>query len=66
MRQEFDFLVAVKGDLDNPRLEVGKHDAWRWLSADELSLLEENRNQSDPLVRRAVEAALTWEAMHKQ
>lgn len=59
-RQELDFVVVVGGDLDHPRLEAGKHDAWRWLGAGDLPLLDEGRRDGDVLVRKAVTAALRW------
>jgi 8-oxo-dGTP diphosphatase len=34
-RIEQDFLVRVDGDLNFPRLEVGKHTEWRWITQSE-------------------------------
>lgn len=59
-RQELDFVVTVAGDLDNPRLEAGKHDAWRWVGPGDLAVLDESRRDGDVLVRKAVTAALRW------
>lgn len=43
LRREFDFLVEVEGNLDQPRLERSKHIEFRWVGVDDLSLFEENR-----------------------
>jgi 8-oxo-dGTP pyrophosphatase MutT (NUDIX family) len=59
LHREFDFLVSVVGDLHRPRLERPKHIEFRWLAADELDVLAENRDSDDGLVRRLVELALT-------
>lgn len=56
-RREFDFRVAVAGDLARPRLEQPKHVEYRWLS-DDLSLLDENRGEEDGYVRHVVAQAL--------
>lgn len=53
-RLETDFLIRVDGDLDRPRLEPTKHTAYRWLAADELSLLDEGRTPGDVLIRQLV------------
>ncbi|HEY0699192.1 MAG TPA: NUDIX domain-containing protein [Micromonospora sp.] len=55
-REEVDFLVRVDGDLDRPRLEADKHTGFRWLSEDELDLLDENRPPADTLMRQMAEA----------
>jgi 8-oxo-dGTP diphosphatase len=36
IRIEEDFVVRVDGDLANPRLEAGKHTAYRWITEDEV------------------------------
>jgi 8-oxo-dGTP pyrophosphatase MutT (NUDIX family) len=60
-RREFDFVVAVDGDLDRPRLEESKFTEWRWVGLGDLDLLAEGRPPDDRvifhLVRRALEAA---------
>jgi 8-oxo-dGTP diphosphatase len=56
--REFDFLVEVDGDLDAPRLEWPKHTELRWIGADELDLLDENRGADDGIVRQLVEIGL--------
>jgi 8-oxo-dGTP diphosphatase len=50
-RLEYDFVVAVDGDLGAPRLEVGKHTEQRWVTVDELDLLLENRTVDEDLIR---------------
>ena len=57
-RREFDFLVSVDGDLDNPRLEVPKQIEFRWIGRDETPILDENRGRDNGLVRQVVELAL--------
>jgi 8-oxo-dGTP pyrophosphatase MutT (NUDIX family)/2'-5' RNA ligase len=57
-RREFDFLVAVDGDLARPRLEWPKHTEFRWIGGDELILLDENEGRDDGLVRHLAELAL--------
>jgi 8-oxo-dGTP pyrophosphatase MutT (NUDIX family) len=57
-RREFDFAVEVAGDLSTPTLEWPKHTEYRWVGADDVSLLDENRGADDNLIRRLVEIAL--------
>jgi 8-oxo-dGTP diphosphatase len=54
-RVESDFLVRVEGDLSRPRLEVGKHTEFRWLSEREVSVLDEHRDVNGGLIRRIAE-----------
>ena len=54
-RIETDFLVRVDGDLDRPRLEVGKHTEFRWLGPADLAVLDENRESNDGMIRRIAE-----------
>jgi len=56
-RREFDFIVAVDGDFDRPRLASREHVEHRWLARDELAVLDENRGADDGLIRRIVSAA---------
>jgi 8-oxo-dGTP diphosphatase len=56
--REFDFVVEVEGDLYHPRLEWPKQTEFRWLGADDLDLLDENRGADDGTVRHLVEIAL--------
>jgi RimJ/RimL family protein N-acetyltransferase len=62
-RHETDYLVEVDGDLDDPCLEEGKHDAWAWVGQEELALLMVGRADGDrrlrDLVARAVRTRLT-------
>jgi len=37
VRHELDYLVDVDGDLAAPALEQGKHDAYAWVGADNLT-----------------------------
>ena len=50
-RHETDFLVRVEGNLEHPRLEVGKHTEFRWLGPHELGTLAD----SDGMIRRIAE-----------
>jgi 8-oxo-dGTP diphosphatase len=64
-RLEYDFVVAVDGDLDAPRLEVGKHTEQRWVTVDELDLLLENRTVDEDLIRwvaSVADAVRRWAA----
>ncbi len=54
-RVEIDYLVSVKGDLDAPRLEVGKHTQWRWLAVSELALVDQDGRYGDQLIRELIE-----------
>ena len=54
-RLETDFLIRVDGDLSRPRLEVGKHTAYKWITRDEIAVLDENKGIDDGLVRQIVE-----------
>jgi 8-oxo-dGTP pyrophosphatase MutT (NUDIX family) len=58
LRREFDFLVAVDGDLDRPRLAPAEHVEHRWIGSDDLDLLDENAGADGGLVRRSVELGL--------
>jgi 8-oxo-dGTP diphosphatase len=54
-RLETDFLIRVDGDLSRPRLEVGKHTAYKWITRDEIAVLDENKGIDDGLVRQIIE-----------
>lgn len=56
-RHERDFLVTVNGDLDNPQLEQDKHQEYRWIDADELDVMLENREPGDLLLRDVLDNA---------
>lgn len=62
-RTERDYLVEVDGDLDQPRLEPGKHDAYTWIGPDHLELMMAGRTDGDrrlrDIVARAVRTRLT-------
>jgi RimJ/RimL family protein N-acetyltransferase len=53
-RQETDYLVEVDGDLANPRLEEGKHDANSWVGPDTLELMMVGRTDGDRRLRDIV------------
>lgn len=53
-KREIDVLVRVTGDLAQPRLEVGKHTASRWIAAGELALLLERRDPDDVFIHDVV------------
>jgi 8-oxo-dGTP diphosphatase len=46
-RREFDFIVEVEGDLEHPRLELGKHTAFRWAGLDDVEALKAERLAGD-------------------
>ena len=55
-RVETDFLVRVDGDLSRPRLEVGKHTEFRWLTRTTRSTCStRHRDVNDGLIRRIAE-----------
>jgi 8-oxo-dGTP diphosphatase len=54
-RVETDYLVRVDGDLSRPRLEVGKHTESRWITRDDIAVLDENRGVDDGLMRQIAE-----------
>jgi len=57
-RRELDYLVDVAGDLDAPRLEVPKHDAFMWVGLTELDRLLEHGHPSETMVRDIVARGL--------
>jgi RimJ/RimL family protein N-acetyltransferase len=57
VRHEVDYLVVVDGDLDAPRLEAGKHDAYAWVGLDDLELVMEGRTDGDRRLRDIVAKA---------
>ena len=54
---ELDFLVKVKGDVNTPRLEIGKHDKYHWIASDELAMLLDKRNPDDLFIYDVVKEA---------
>jgi RimJ/RimL family protein N-acetyltransferase/8-oxo-dGTP pyrophosphatase MutT (NUDIX family) len=54
IRRELDYLVTIDGDLRQPRLEEGKHDANAWVGPDDLELLMLNRTDGDRRLRDIV------------
>ena len=59
-RREFDFIVDVRGDLTRPRLERPEHIESRWLAADDVDVLAENRGLDGGMIRDLVELALGY------
>jgi 8-oxo-dGTP pyrophosphatase MutT (NUDIX family) len=57
-RLEFDFLVKVQGDLENPKLETGKFSSYRWISLEDINILKENQNPDYLNFFRLTEKAL--------
>ena len=57
IRHEIDYLVRVDGDLQRPRLEAGKHDAYAWIGPGELELLMVGRADGDRRLRDIVAKA---------
>ncbi|HEY7415251.1 MAG TPA: NUDIX domain-containing protein [Ktedonobacteraceae bacterium] len=57
-RREFDFLVEVEGDLEHPRLEKGKHTAFRWINLEDLDVLKKEQlaggNELYQMVKKAL------------
>jgi 8-oxo-dGTP pyrophosphatase MutT (NUDIX family) len=68
-RRERDYLVAVTGDLNAPRLELPKHVEFAWVGADELDRLLEKRRPEELLVpeivRRGIETAAEMRAKER-
>lgn len=58
--REFDFVVAVDGNLGSPRLAAGEHDDFRWVGPDDLGLFDENRGRDRGLIRKVVEVGLRY------
>jgi RimJ/RimL family protein N-acetyltransferase len=57
LRYELDYLVEVDGDLDAPRLEEGKHDAYAWVGRDRLDQMMVGRTDGDRRLRDVVAKA---------
>ncbi|HEY8473458.1 MAG TPA: GNAT family N-acetyltransferase [Natronosporangium sp.] len=57
VNRELDYLVEVDGDLNAPRLEEGKHDAYAWVGLDNLELMMEGRTDGDRRARDLVAKA---------
>ena len=43
LRREFDFIISVKGDLDNIKIEEDKVTEIRWIGLEEIEILKENK-----------------------
>jgi len=59
-RREFDFLVEVSGDLQQPALETAKVSSYRWLDAANMDVLKENRTSGDTAIFNLVQRALAF------
>ncbi|HLG61825.1 MAG TPA: NUDIX domain-containing protein [Ktedonosporobacter sp.] len=59
-KREFDLLVEVTGNLDEPRLEWSKHSEFRWISLDEIEILRENRTPDDTFIYDIVKKGLEY------
>jgi 8-oxo-dGTP diphosphatase len=59
-RLEVDVVARVSGDLTKPRLEPWKHIDHRWVTRDELPLLQEGRGAEDDFIVNLVLAALLF------
>ncbi|MFD8937945.1 NUDIX hydrolase [Streptomyces sp. NPDC059578] len=58
---ESDYVVEVDGDLSSPQLERDKHTEFAWVTAEEVSLLDENaRRGGSNFIKDAVVAAHAW------
>jgi 8-oxo-dGTP diphosphatase len=55
--REFDFVVDVSGDKNNPRLEASKHVEFRWLGPEDVAVLDENPRADEGMIRELVELA---------
>lgn len=58
VRRELDYLVSVDGDLAEPRLEAGKHDAYAWIGPDNLDSMMVGRADGDRRLRDIVALAV--------
>jgi hypothetical protein len=56
--REFDFVVEVRGDLDQPQIEEEKFTEFRWVGQAELEVLKESRLADDTLIFELVGKAL--------
>ncbi|MFF4756614.1 NUDIX hydrolase [Streptomyces sp. NPDC002514] len=58
---ESDYVVEVDGDLSSPELERDKHTEFAWITAEEVSLLDENAQGSGSnFIKDVVTAAHAW------
>ncbi|MFJ5222467.1 NUDIX hydrolase [Streptomyces sp. NPDC088400] len=57
---ESDYVVEVDGDLSSPELERDKHTEFAWITAEEVSLLDENSQGGSTFIKDVVTAAHTW------
>ncbi|MFJ2171930.1 NUDIX hydrolase [Streptomyces sp. NPDC101062] len=57
---ESDYVVEVDGDLSSPELERDKHTEFAWITAGEVSLLDENAQVGGAFIKDVVTAAHIW------
>ncbi|MER5986955.1 NUDIX domain-containing protein [Streptomyces sp. NPDC001787] len=57
---ESDYVVEVDGDLASPELERDKHTEFAWVTAAEVSLLDENSPGGSNFIKDVVTAAHAW------
>lgn len=58
IRREIDYLVRVEGDLERPRLEVGKHTEFMWVDESRVHLLRDARDPGDYFITDVVQKGL--------
>ncbi len=64
-KREFDFLVQVIGDLENPQIERSKFSEFRWIDSEELEILQENRPQGETMILDLAKKALDFYQANK-
>lgn len=47
LRREFDFVITVKGDINNLKIEEDKVSEIRWIGIEDIEILRENRVEDD-------------------
>lgn len=52
--KEFVLLIKATGDMESPKLELGKVSEYRWISKEDLPLLKENRPVNDTYMHDVV------------
>lgn len=64
LNREFDFLVRVDGDLEQPQIEKEKFTEWRWVGQTDLTLLYANRQDADRFIFHLIQRALQMTQKH--
>lgn len=57
-KREFDFLVEVNGDYENPKLELLNFTEFRWIDFSEMEILQENLARGETLISK-----LAWKVL---